>query len=119
MFYFLAGLCNTQTPVEPQKEALNLSETTNSQSPIAMKREQPETRESPPPPKKFSKDEDESSRHNNSLPSTHIKINSRGKCKFIHLDHHCTKVVPVIIRKQFTKLEKNVKIDRINLLNTY
>lgn len=65
---------NNQPPVEPQKEALNLSEPAL-QLPI-VKRES-ENRESPPPPKKFSKVEDEQPKQL-SPPSTHIKINSRG-----------------------------------------
>ncbi|RZC42428.1 dead ringer, partial [Asbolus verrucosus] len=60
---------NNQTPVEPQKEALNLSDPTQP----SVKRE-PEHRDSPPPSKKFSKDDDE---HKQITPATHIKINSR------------------------------------------
>lgn len=67
---------NNQPPVEPQKEALNLSEPAV-QSPVMVKRE-PENRESPPPRKKFSKDEDDVPKQA-TPPSTHIKINSRGE----------------------------------------
>lgn len=69
---------NNQPPLEPQKEALNLSEPAL-QSPV-VKRE-PENRESPPPPKKLSK-EDEVPKQI-TPPSTHIKINSRGKKNMI------------------------------------
>lgn len=76
---------NNQPPQEPQKEALNLSDP---QMPPALtvKRE-PDTRESPPPAKKFVKDDDEedqqSQQQKQSSPSTHIKINSRGKLEVI------------------------------------
>ncbi|XP_063905877.1 protein dead ringer-like isoform X2 [Zophobas morio] len=63
---------NNQTPVEPQKEALNLSEPAQA----SIKRE-PEHRDSPPP-KKFSKDEED---HKSISPATHIKINSRGDAR--------------------------------------
>lgn len=64
---------NNQPPVEPQKEPINLSE------PAAVKRE-PECRESPPPPKRLPKiDEPEPEPPKTISPSTHIKINSRGK----------------------------------------
>ncbi|XP_008196287.1 protein dead ringer isoform X1 [Tribolium castaneum] len=63
---------NNQPPVEPQKEALNLSDPTQP----SVKRE-PEHRDSPPPPKKFSKDDDEQK----ISPATHIKINSRGDAR--------------------------------------
>ncbi|XP_017775227.1 PREDICTED: protein dead ringer-like isoform X2 [Nicrophorus vespilloides] len=63
---------NNQPPVEPQKEALNLSDS----SPPMVKREQPDHRDSPPLPKKFMKEEEPPKSLTNS--STHIKINSRG-----------------------------------------
>lgn len=59
---------NNQSPLEHQKEALNLSEP-------SLKRE-PDCNESPPP-KKFVKEEEEVPKQ--LIPnSTHIKINSRG-----------------------------------------
>lgn len=67
---------NNQPPLEPQKEALNLSEPAV-QSPV-NKREQ-EHPESSPPPKKLTKEEEESPRQATSSSSTHIRINSRGK----------------------------------------
>lgn len=72
---------NNQPAVEPQKEALNLADAGQlMQSPVAVKREQPESRESPPPPKKFSRDEEEAASPKQiSGGSTHIKINSRGE----------------------------------------
>ncbi|XP_056636587.1 protein dead ringer-like isoform X3 [Diorhabda sublineata] len=65
---------NNQSPVEPQKEPINLSETSSNLS----KRES-ESRESPPPAKRIVKEEDipESSKSVSSS-ATHIKINSRG-----------------------------------------
>ncbi|GLV40612.1 retained [Carabus blaptoides fortunei] len=69
---------NNPTPPcpEPQKEALNLSEATNSVS-NSIKRE-PE-RDPPPPAKRLQHDEDRGSPV--SSPSTHIKINSRGDAR--------------------------------------
>lgn len=70
---------NNQPPIEPQKEALNLADTTPQ-----IKRE-PENRDSPPPPKKFNKDEPDE--QNKSIsPTTHIKINSRGTYYFVFID---------------------------------
>ncbi|XP_066152259.1 protein dead ringer isoform X2 [Euwallacea fornicatus] len=70
---------NNRTQTEPQKEPINLSESTSSST---VKRE-PENRESPPPPKRVSREGDE--RSNSHTPesvapihSTHIRINSRG-----------------------------------------
>lgn len=65
---------NNQPPLEPQKEALNLSEP-SVQSPV-VKRDS-ENRESSPPPKKLNKDNDEMPKQITPT-STHIKINSRG-----------------------------------------
>lgn len=73
---------NNQSQIEPQKEALNLSEP----SPISsnnnqtannhvVKRES-ESRESSPPAKKFVKEEDDAKTLTS--PTTHIKIDSRG-----------------------------------------
>lgn len=70
---------NNQPPIEPQKEALNLSDPAV-QLPVIAKREA-ENRESPPPRKKFSKDEDDVPKQA-PPPSTHIKINSKGKSIF-------------------------------------
>ncbi|XP_065168060.1 protein dead ringer-like isoform X2 [Atheta coriaria] len=66
---------NNQPPLEPQKEALNLSDA----SPPMIKRE-PEHRDSPPPAKKFIKDSND---HPAKMmaPSTNIKINSRGDAR--------------------------------------
>lgn len=62
---------NNQPPVEPQKEALNLSDPAQP----TVKRDL-ENRESPPLAKKL-KEEDDS--HKMISPTTHIKINSRGE----------------------------------------
>lgn len=69
---------NNQPQIEPQKEPINLSEPTP-----AIKRE-PECRESPPPPKRVYKEEEEPPKSLSPAspvhtPTTHIKINSRGK----------------------------------------
>ncbi|XP_068895184.1 protein dead ringer isoform X1 [Tenebrio molitor] len=61
---------NNQTPVEPQKEALNLADA----SQPSIKRE-PERRDSPSPPKKISKEENE---RKISPAAAHIKIDRRG-----------------------------------------
>jgi hypothetical protein len=62
---------NNQTPVEPQKEALNLADA----SQPSIKRE-PERRDSPSPPKKISKEENE---RKISPAAAHIKIDRRGE----------------------------------------
>lgn len=73
---------NNQSQIEPQKEALNLSDPTPLINQPAtnnhiVKRES-ESRESSPPAKKFVKEEDETKCL--SPITTHIKIDSRGKC---------------------------------------
>lgn len=70
---------NNQPQIEPQKEALNLSDP----SPLGIQqvanhvvKRESESRDSPPPAKKFVKEDDE---HKSLSPTTHIKIDSRGK----------------------------------------
>lgn len=96
---------NNQSQIEPQKEALNLSDPTPTINQLQqqhshlqqqqqqlqqsltnnhiVKRES-ESRESSPPAKKFVKEEDESKCLS---PTTHIKIDSRGKCLIILTDN--------------------------------
>lgn len=70
---------NNQSPMEPQKEPINLSEPAQ-----ALKRE-PDCREPSPPSKRITKAEEERPRRSRTpdspvhTSSTHIKINSRGK----------------------------------------
>lgn len=82
---------NQPPPIEPQKEALNLSDP-SIQLPPVVKREQ-ENRESSPPPKKLIKEEDEVGKPQ----STHIKINSRGMSYLIRL-------IRTILYKLYVKL---------------
>ncbi|XP_060525846.1 protein dead ringer isoform X2 [Cylas formicarius] len=68
---------NNQPQIEPQKEPINLSDT----SP-AIKRE-PDCMDSPPPSKRITKEQDDNPKPLSPAsplltPSTHIKINSRG-----------------------------------------
>lgn len=87
---------NNQPPHEPQKEALNLSDP-QLQTPVAVKRE-PEARDASPPAKKFVKDDDDEEEQlqqpKHTSPSTHIKINSRGK-----------KYYSFVITKSLVKIE--------------
>lgn len=85
---------NNQPQIEPQKEALNLSDpspmsilTNNlqhhqqqSNNNHVVKRES-ESRDSPPPAKKFVKEDDEAKGLTSA--TTHIKIDSRGKRRFV------------------------------------